>query len=290
MENLDCLAWARSLVRKPGAHKGDHGKILLIGGAPGMAGALVLAGQAALYSGAGYTQLLMLDDASAHVVPSQPELMLHSAALWHGRAAQALAHLGPDLIAIGPGLGQSAHARHWLQAALQWNGPLVLDADALHILAQDAPMLHSLAQRAAPVCLTPHPGEAARLLQWDGAQVQADRPGALDSLSKLTGSIVVLKGQHTLVGAPNQSTRRCLAGNPGMATAGMGDVLTGCIAALAAQGLRAGLSLWQASCLGVQVHARAGDQLCAAGIGPIGLTPSELARQLRIVINQAAAQ
>jgi len=290
MENLDCLAWARSLARKANAHKGDHGKVLLIGGAPGMAGALVLAGQAALYSGAGYTQLLMLDDASAHVVPSQPELMLQSAALWHGRAAQALAHLGPDLIAIGPGLGQSAHTRHWLQAALQWDGPLVLDADAVNILAQDAPMLHSLAQRAAPVCLTPHPGEAARLLQRHGAQVQADRPGALDSLSKLTGSIVVLKGQHTLVGAPNQSTRRCLAGNPGMATAGMGDVLTGCIAALAAQGLRAGLSLWQASCLGVQVHARAGDQLCAAGIGPIGLTPSELARQLRIVINQAAAR
>jgi len=289
MENLDCLAWARSLARKPAAHKGDHGKILLIGGAPGMAGALVLAGQAALYSGAGYTQLLMLDDASAHVVPSQPELMVHSAALWHGRAAQALAQIGPDLIGIGPGLGQSALARHWLLAALQWAGPLVLDADALNILARDAPMLHGLAQRAAPVCLTPHPGEAARLLQWDGAQVQADRPGALARLTTLTGATVVLKGQHTLLGAPGQTPRRCVEGNAGMATAGMGDVLTGCIAALAAQGMRAGLSLWQASCLGVQVHARAGDQLCAAGMGPIGLTPSELARQLRIVINQAAA-
>ena len=284
MENLDCLALARSLVRKPGAHKGDHGKILLIGGAPTMAGALVLAGRAALYSGAGYTVLLMLDEASAHVVPEQPELMVHAAARY-GDPAQAIAAIAPDVIAIGPGLGLDALAQSYLQAALAWDGPLVIDADAITLLATHAYLLEALRKRPQAVTLTPHPGEAARLLACSNHDIQADRTAALQALVAHTQSIVVLKGQHSLIGAPGQMPQQCGDGNPGMAVGGMGDVLTGCLAALAAQGVRHHLSLWEASCLAVQAHALAADRLVAQGVGPVGLTPMEVAQEIRRVIN-----
>jgi len=101
----------------------------------------------------------------------------------------------------------------------------------------------------------------------------------------LTKSVVVLKGQHTLLASPQHPVQQCLQGNPGLAVAGMGDVLTGCIAALAGQGVRHGLNLWQAAALGVQMHAIAGDYLLAKGIGPIGMTPSELAQEIRNVLN-----
>ena len=287
MQTLNALGFARALARRSDAHKGDAGRVLLIGGAPTMAGALLLAGRGALYSGAGYSLLMMLDPSSAHVLPSQPELMVHDAALWE--PAHAIDTLRPDALAIGPGLGRSAQALHCLRAALAWQGPLVIDADAINLLADNPPLLDALRERQHPTTLTPHPGEAARLLACDAAQVQADRPAAIRRLVAHTRCIVVLKGRHTLIGAPDHPVEQCQDGNPGMAVAGMGDVLTGCIAALAAQGVRAGLDLWQATCLAVQVHALAADELVGAGVGPIGLTPGEVAVRIRHVVNRAAA-
>ena len=281
---LNALPLAHRLLRRPDAHKGDSGKVLLIGGAPTMAGALVLAGRASLYAGAGYTVLLMLDAASARVILEQPELMVH-APKDHEDPTRILAAIGPDVLAIGPGLGLDSVAQSWLQAALSWAGPLVIDADALTLLATHTPLLQALRQRPHPSCLTPHPGEAARLLGCSNHDIQADRAAALQALVAHTQSIVVLKGQHSLVGAPGQALQQCMDGNPGMAVGGMGDVLTGCLAALAAQGLRHHLSLHEATCLAVQVHALAADRLVARGVGPVGLTPMEVAMGLRQVIN-----
>jgi len=279
---LDTRVLIQQLQRHPQAHKGDSGKVLLIGGAPSMAGGLVLAGLGAMYSGAGWTQLMMLDTDSAHMVPSHPELMVHQAQSWEPQ--HAFEHIRPDVVAIGPGLGMSTQAQSWMQAALRWQGPLVIDADGLNLLAQQPTFMQELVNRG-DTCITPHPGEAARLLHCKSSAIQIDRMSALRSLVALTKSVVVLKGQHTLLASPQHPVQQCLQGNAGLAVAGMGDVLTGCIAAMAGQGVRHGLSLWQAAALGVQMHAIAGDQLLAKGIGPIGMTPSELALEIRNVLN-----
>jgi hydroxyethylthiazole kinase-like uncharacterized protein yjeF len=283
MKPLDALNLIQQLRRADHAHKGHAGKVLLIGGAPSMAGALVLAGQAALYSGAGWVQLMMLDEGSAHVVLNHPELMVHKAI--GKQPSQFLSDIKPDVVAIGPGLGTHGMALAWTEAALAWHGPLILDADALNLLSMNANLMSTLRHRSFPSVITPHPGEAARLLKCSAQEVQAQRLKSLEALIELTQSTVVLKGHHSLVGSVNQESLECLAGNPGMAVGGMGDVLTGCVAALVAQGLHHQLDMWQSTCLAVQVHSTAGDQLLANGIGPVGMTASELAKQLRAVIN-----
>jgi len=280
---LDAMSLVQRLRRKPDAHKGDAGKVLLIGGAATMSGALVLAGQAALYSGAGWVVLMMLDANSAHLVPEQPELMVHDAQSMQPQ--QALERIQPDVIAIGPGMGQSQLAEQWLQAALSWPVPLVIDADAINLLSANPELLKALQIRSYPSTLTPHPGEAARILACTSAAVQADRAQSIADLVKLTQAVVVLKGQHTLIASPSHDAVQCMQGNPALAVGGTGDVLTGCMAAIAAQGVRHGLDLWQASCLAVQLHAVAADRLVAKGTGPIGVTPSELVRELRECIN-----
>ena len=280
---LDAMSLVQRLRRKSDAHKGDAGKVLLIGGAATMSGALVLAGQAALYSGAGWVVLMMLDANSAHLVPEQPELMVHDAQSMQPQ--QALERIQPDVIAIGPGMGQSQLAKQWLQAALSWPVPLVIDADAINLLSANPELLKALQIRSYPSTLTPHPGEAARLLACTSADVQADRAQSIAALVKLTQAVVVLKGQHTLIASPSHDAVQCMQGNPALAVGGTGDVLTGCMAAIAAQGVRHGLDLWQSSCLAVQLHAMAADRLVAKGTGPIGVTPSELVRELRECIN-----
>ena len=283
LATLDAISLVQRLRRKPDAHKGDAGKVQLIGGAATMSGALVLAGQAALYSGAGWVVLMMLDANSAHLVPEQPELMVHDAQSMQPQ--QALERIQPDVIAIGPGMGQSQLAKQWLQAALSWPVPLVIDADAINLLSANPELLKALQIRSYPSTLTPHPGEAARLLACTSADVQADRAQSIAALVKLTQAVVVLKGQHTLIASPSHDAVQCVQGNPALAVGGTGDVLTGCMAAIAAQGVRHGLDLWQASCLAVQLHAVAADRLVAKGTGPIGVTPSELVRELRECIN-----
>jgi len=276
------------LKREPSEHKGNAGKVLLVGGAPGMAGALMLSGSAALHLGAGWTILEMLDPTSAHAMPEQAELMVRLASF---NAQEQLADSAPDVIAIGPGLGFSALARDWLVAALRYPKiPLVIDADALNLIADTPELLDLLKQRntAFPgmTVLTPHPGEAANLLNTSAAAIQENRLTALSDLVTLTDSVVVLKGQHTLIASPLHQAVQCMQGNPGMAVGGMGDVLTGTIAAIAAQGIRYQINLWEASCIGVQLHASAADSLVARQIGPIGLTPTEVILEMRSLLNK----
>ena len=287
-KTLNCFGYIQRLKRDPAESKADAGKVVLVGGAPGMAGAIVLAGKSSLHLGAGWTILEMLDPTSAHLVPEQAELMVRPA---KPDAAIQLTQLKPDCIAIGPGLGNSSIAQDWLSAVLAYPSiPLIIDADALNLISQNQTLLQKLRNRnqAFPLLtvLTPHPGEAARLLKSTSTQVQEDRIGSINALVELTQSIVILKGQHTLIASPAHTPLQCLQGNAGMATGGMGDVLTGSIAALAAQGIRHELDLWEASCLGVELHARAADALVDQGVGPIGLTPSELILEMRTVLNQ----
>jgi hydroxyethylthiazole kinase-like uncharacterized protein yjeF len=285
---LKSLELITRLKRDPSEHKGNSGKVLLIGGAPGMAGALMLSGSAALHLGAGWTILEILDPTAAHAMPEQAELMVRLASF---NAQEQLQATAPDVIAIGPGLGFSELAREWLIAALRCpKVPLVIDADALNLIADTPEYLALLKERnqAFPKMsiLTPHPGEAANLLNTTASDVQANRLGALSDLVKLTNSIVVLKGQHTLIASPSHPALECAEGNPGMAVGGMGDVLTGTIAAIAAQGLHHNLNLWEAGCIGVQLHASAADSLVAKQIGPIGLTPSEVILEMRSLLNK----
>ena len=213
---LRSLELITRLKRMPSEHKGSAGKVLIVGGAPGMAGALLLSGSAALHLGAGWTILEMLDPTTAHAIPEQAELMVRLACF---EAQKQLETTMPDVIAIGPGLGFSALARDWLIAALTYPKiPLVIDADAINLIADTSEFLDLLKQRnkAFPgmTVLTPHPGEAAHLLNTSAAVVQENRLAALSDLIQLTHSIVVLKGQHTLIASPHHSAMQCKQGNP----------------------------------------------------------------------------
>lgn len=285
MPNLNALALRTRLTRKPDAHKGDAGKVLLIGGAPGMAGAIFLSAFGSLYSGAGWTMIGVLDSKSAHVQINQPELMVHDISQIVD-TSHFIKAISPDSLAIGPGLGLSDQALHFLEASLAYHGPLILDADALNLIADHPRLGQVLRERKDPCTITPHPGEAARLLGISVEEVQDNRSQAMQMLIDRFQCYVVLKGRHTLVGAPNDAIYTCQAGNPGMATGGMGDVLTGLIASLAAQGICHHLNLWEATCLGVELHARAADLLVQSGIGPNGITALELAKAVRQLMNQ----
>jgi hydroxyethylthiazole kinase-like uncharacterized protein yjeF len=285
---LNALINIASLKRAPDEHKGNAGKVMLVGGAPGMAGALILAGNACLHLGAGWTILQMLDTASAHANLNHPELMIRLA---DQDAKAVLNNEKLDVIAIGPGLGKSNLAMTWLEATLNYpNIPLVIDADAINLIAESSNLLSQLQNRnqAFPglTVLTPHPGEAGKLLNCSSEDVQANRLDAIEKLVSLTQSIVVLKGQHTLIASPQHQVIECQEGNPGMGTGGMGDILTGSMAAIAAQGIRHQLNLWQATGMAVQLHASAADSLVSKGTGPIGLTPSETILEMRSLLNQ----
>jgi hydroxyethylthiazole kinase-like uncharacterized protein yjeF len=287
-QKLNALELVRRLKRAPNEHKGDAGKVILVGGAPGMAGALLLAGNACLHLGAGWTILEMLDPKSAHAYQEHPELMIRLA---DSDSNLVIVKNKPDVIAIGPGLGMSALAKSWLADILSSSQiPLVIDADALNLIAASADLLHLLQIRnqqfPGQSVITPHPGEAALILKSTAALVQENRIAALEQLVDLTQSIVVLKGQHTLIASPTNSIFQCVEGNPGMGTGGMGDVLTGSIAALAAQGIRHQLSLWEVAGIAVQLHAMAADSLVNQGVGPIGLTPSETILEMRSLLNK----
>ena len=257
--------------RARAANKGDFGRVLIIGAGSGMPGAVRLAGEACLRSGAGRVTTATAAANVAVIAGGRPELICQAA----GSPADievALAHA--SVVAIGPGLGLDAWARALFDAAMNSGKPLVIDADALTLLG--------LAGRKPPAgaILTPHPGEAGRLLGVSSAQVQADRRAALLALVERTGATVVLKGAGTLIGAPGKVPTLCAAGNPGMAAPGMGDVLTGVIAGLLAQCAEP----WLAARAGVQAHARAGDAL-ASNSGMRGLLALELAAGLARWVN-----
>jgi ADP-dependent NAD(P)H-hydrate dehydratase / NAD(P)H-hydrate epimerase len=253
--------------RARSAHKGHHGHVLVLGGNFGMAGAALLAGTGALRGGAGLVSVGTRQPHAVALAAARPELMAASAET-PGQLATLMQRA--DVIAVGPGLGQDTWARMVWSAALSSEKTLVVDADALTLLAQ-APC------RRTGWVLTPHPGEAARLLGEQTPAVQRDRPAAAQSLYERYGGVVVLKGAGTLIRGTELAV--CANGNPGMGAGGMGDVLTGVIAALLAQGL----PVEQAAQLGVLAHARAGD--VAARAGERGLLPSDLFMPLREVLN-----
>jgi hydroxyethylthiazole kinase-like uncharacterized protein yjeF len=261
-------------LRRRNSHKGTFGNVGILGGAPGMVGAALLAGRAALKLGAGRVFVGLFAE-SPTVDLMQPELML--------RSAQDLLKIeGLDCIAVGPGLGESQAAQHALGAALAHKAPLVLDADALNLLAAHPKLQKNLAARTAASILTPHPAEAARLLATNTDKIQHDRISAARTLSTRFNAAVVLKGNGSVCALKNSDWYLNTSGNPGMATAGMGDVLTGIIASLAAQGGDPDLAL----IAGVHLHGLAADSLVAAGIGPAGLTASEVIDASRKVLNE----
>ena len=263
---------ARLAPRRRSAHKGDFGHVLVIGGAPGMSGAARLAGEAALRAGAGLVSVATHPAHAALLNLTRPELMVRGVG-----DADELAPLieRADVVAVGPGLGREPWGRALFQGMLDCPLPLVMDADALNLLAEEDPS-------SAPQdwILTPHPGEAARLLGSTTAEVESDRFAAARALAERHGCVAVLKGAGTLIqGGSHRPPAVCSDGNPGMATAGSGDVLTGVIAALRAQGLDGE----EAACAGVCLHAAAGDR--AALGGQKGLIASDILGRLRTVLN-----
>jgi NAD(P)H-hydrate epimerase len=255
--------------RRRASHKGEHGHVLIIGGAPGMPGAVRLAGEAALRAGAGLVSVATHPDHAAWLPMTRPELMCHGVS---GPRDLAPLLARADVLAIGPGLGQDAWGQALLAAALETGLPLVVDADALNLLARE-PL-----QRGNWI-LTPHPGEAARLLGTTAADVEADRYAAVRTLAERYGGTVVLKGAGTLVVTGNAPATVCERGNPGMASGGMGDVLTGLVAALRAQGL----GETAAAEAGVWLHGVAGD--AGSREGERGLLAGDLPALLRAELN-----
>ena len=267
----EATAWvtARDLfagVLKPRArnfHKGLAGTLGIVGGASGMTGAALLAGRAALKLGAGRVRVGLLDPLMP-VDSGAPELML----------AHADEVLGADLdaLVVGPGLGESERAETLLGAALASELPCVLDADALNLIAESADLRHACARRTAETLLTPHPAEAGRLLGSSTAAVQADRVKAARMLAENLNAHVVLKGAGSILVARDRHWFVNRTGNAGMASAGMGDVLAGILGALLAQGFTGETAL----VLGTHLHGAAGDELARAGVGPVGMTATEL--------------
>lgn len=255
------------------AHKGHCGHVLIVGGDYGMAGAVMLAAEAAARCGAGLVSVATRAEHLPALLARRPEVM--------GHAVQRAAQLEPllekaTMVAIGPGLGASPWSEQMMLAALKAKLPLVMDADALNLLARHPAWKGS---QSPDWILTPHPGEAARLLDCTTAEIQADRFRAVKGLQKRYGGVALLKGAGTLICSGNEILL-CDRGNPGMATGGMGDVLSGVIAALRAQGLSAA----QAAAVGAGVHADAAD-LAAREQGERGLLASDLFACLRRLLN-----
>lgn len=251
------------------AHKGTYGHVLIIGGDKGMTGAARLAAEAAARVGAGKVSLATRATHAHLVNLTCPEIMSHGI-----ETAEELVYLleQANVIAIGPGLGQSVWARSMLEALEDLQKPLVIDADALNLLARHP-------SRFPHGILTPHVGEAARLLEISTTEVQSDRFSAVRSLQLRFGGVCILKGAGTLITDDTGQINICTAGNPGMACGGMGDVLTGIIAGLLAQGF----PLIEAAKLGVCLHGKLGDR--AALEGERGMLPSDLFQWLRYYVN-----
>lgn len=258
--------------RPRNTHKGRNGHVLCVGGDAGMGGAILMCAEAALRAGAGLVSIATRHRHVPAALARLPECM--------AAGVESAAQLVPllqraDVVALGPGLGVEPWGRALADAALASGRPLVVDADALHLVGESG-------LGGCDAVLTPHPGEAARMLEVTSRQVQADRFGTAEHLARSTGCAVVLKGAGSIVAAPGRVAQVVAAGNPGMAVGGMGDVLTGVIAALRAQGLEA----YDAARCGALLHAHAGD--LAARAGERGLLPSDVLACLRTAANPSS--
>jgi NAD(P)H-hydrate epimerase len=262
----------RLAARAPASHKGKFGHVLLIGGDRGFGGAILLSAQSALRSGAGMVSLATRSEHISAALTRVPEAMV----LGTSSANQLMGLLEKvSVLVVGPGLGQAAWGRSLLSAAANAPLPQVWDADALNLLASEHVSLPK------DCVITPHPGEAARLLGISTAEVQADRPAAAHALSKKYTAVVILKGAGSLIASPDGRLAVCHQGHPAMATAGLGDVLAGLAGALLAQGMPA----FEAASLAVWLHANAGAQQGKSGRG---LAASDLIPAIRQLLEEQA--
>ncbi len=267
-------AIARFPKRPRDSHKGQFGTVGIVGGNHGMIGAALLAGRAAFKLGAGVVHIGLLADKMPAVDMRMPELMLHPA-----RIVLDLPRI--DILVIGNGLGRDLGAQKLLHDAIKRDVALVLDADALNILADRPDLRSMLYERKAATVLTPHPGEAARLLHIDIEAVQAARAESSLEIARRYHGSVALKGANTLIANRDGQVWQNKTGNPGMSNAGMGDALAGIIAALLAQGMAADDALQ----LAVHLHGAAGDAL-AEQTATIGMSATEVTEWARWLLNQ----
>lgn len=252
------------------AFKNDFGHVLIVGGDYGYSGAVRLAGEAALRVGAGLVSIATRPEYALILNATRPELMCHGVT----STAQLKSLLKKaNVVVIGPGMGQSSWAKKLLHFVFKNASTLVVDADGLNLLAKKP-------VKKSHWILTPHPGEAARLLKSNTQAIQDDRMQSASQIQKKFGGVCVLKGAGTLVAVPDAEVVWCDAGNPGMATAGTGDVLSGVIGGLLAQGI----PLQDAAKLGVLIHALAGDEAAQHG-GERGMIASDLLPFLRGLVN-----
>lgn len=270
--------------RRRDTHKGVFGSVGVLGSAGGMNGAGLLAARAALFAGAGTVLLAPLDDTLGGVDWLHPEIMFR-------RPRDLVENAPPSTLVIGPGMGTSDAARSLVASALKLAVPLVVDADAINLIARGRALQSALKRRAEHdliSVLTPHPAEAARLLGVDTATVNTDRLHAAQMLARRFAAIVVLKGVGSIIAEPDGAWSINATGNPGMAAGGMGDVLAGVLGALLAQASAAASGQVAAIRLGVWAHGKAADQCVANGAGPAGLTAGEVLRACRAALNSCA--
>lgn len=260
--------------READAHKGRFGHVLIVGGNVGMGGAAALAGEAAARTGAGLTSVATHPVHVPAILARCPEIM--ATGVTSGQELIPVLER-PSVIVLGPGLGRDYWSEQMLQQSAKTGLPMVMDADALNLLAEGRVLPNT---RRDDWILTPHPGEAARLLGVTVADVQEDRFKAAKEIQAKYGGVVVLKGAGTII-VSARGTRLAAVGNPGMAVGGMGDILSGVLGALLAQGL----SAETAACLGVCLHGDAAD-LAAGDMGQRGLLPTDLIPCIRKLINQ----
>lgn len=274
--NDPSLFGGRLTARRHNSHKGSFGDVAIVGGASGMAGAAMLAARGALFSGAGRVFVAAVDPGPAFD-SLQPEIMFRDAAGFD---------TSESTLVLGPGMGGSAHAIRALAAALDSASPLVIDADALNLIAASPDLQGRLVGRRGGAVMTPHPLEAARLLGVTTGVVQGDRLAAAREIAARYASVVVLKGSGSIVADAQGMAAVNTSGNPGLATAGSGDVLAGVCGSLLAQGWPA----WEAALGAVWMHGAAADRLVEQGAGPIGLTAGELPAAVRAVLNALVAR
>lgn len=297
--------------RATDSHKGMFGSVWVIGGGSGMVGAALLAGRAALKMGAGCVHIGLLASDAPSVDLVQPELMLHrvtrqlqiplpnplgkttshstklqdtaakSLVIPPAGEGESVKSFFDTVLVLGCGMGISAQAQRLLHDALWLDAPLVLDADALNLIAVHVDLATLLNERSAATVLTPHPGEASCLLACRASDIQTDRPAAARRLADKFRCTVVLKGANSLIASADGALCQNTTGNPGMSAPGMGDVLAGMIAAFIAQGVDA----MDAAKLAVYLHGAAGDALTKQGV-KLGMTASELTDSARHVLNQ----